>query len=312
MPMRVPAARPVDVLIVSTHEWTSRSLASILAPLGYAVHKAYNRAQTLARIRSNPPDAIIVDEELPDADSYELCRYLTEQNLISPSTPLLLSLPRPPTRRDRLAALHANVWACLGEPLDAEELIAMLEVLVPAKLDADQAHTRSLLDEVTGFYNDRGLTRRAEELAAQASRRHSSLCCVLLVPEIEPASGAGPAADVPPYWLLHRTAVALRSAVRRSDAIGRLSNNAFAVVATDTDTSQARRLAERLAAAIVADPPAPSILPLPRLRVRAGCHAVSDLGGGASDVATLMLHADAALQRAQADSTTGWLQAYTA
>src|SRR5437867_13379839 len=95
MQLRAPVARPVDVLIASTHEWTSRSLASILAPLGYVVHKTYNRAQTLARIRSNPPDAIIVDEQLPDGDSYELCRELTEQILISPSTPLFLSLPRP-------------------------------------------------------------------------------------------------------------------------------------------------------------------------------------------------------------------------
>lgn len=309
--MQTPAARPVNVLIASTHEWTSRSLASILAPLGYVVHKTYNRAQTLARIRSNPPDAIIVDEQLPDGDSYELCRELTEQILISPSTPLFLSLPRPPTRRDRLAALHANVWACLGEPLDAEELVAMLEVFVPAKLDADEGRTRSLVDEATGFYNQRGLMRRAEELAAQAARRHSSLCCVLLVPEIEAAPEAAPEADGLPLWLLHRVAVALRSAARRSDAIGRLSTNAFAIVATDTDASQSRRLAERLAAAIVVDPHTPSIPPVPRVRIRAGCHAVSDLGAGPQDVATLMSQAESALRRARADSQNGWIQAYS-
>jgi len=76
MQLRAPVARPVDVLIASTHEWTSRSLASILAPHGYVFYRAYNRAQTLKRIRSNPPDAIIVDEQLPDGDGYTLCREL--------------------------------------------------------------------------------------------------------------------------------------------------------------------------------------------------------------------------------------------
>lgn len=139
MPTRAPAVRPVDVLIVSTHEWTSRSLASILAPLGYVVVKAYNRVQTLEQIRMNPPDALIVDEQLPDGDGYALCRELTKEHLISVNTPMFLALPRPPTRRDRLAAWHASAWACVGEPLDAEELTAMLEVFVPAKLNADKA-----------------------------------------------------------------------------------------------------------------------------------------------------------------------------
>ena len=134
MPTQGPAARPVDLLIASTHEWTSRSLATILAPHGYVVAKTFNRAQTLKRISGNPPDALIIDEQLPDGDGYSLCRELSQESLISPSTPIFLALPRSPTRRDRVAALRAGAWACLGEPVDAEELMAMLDVYVPAKL----------------------------------------------------------------------------------------------------------------------------------------------------------------------------------
>ncbi len=316
MTARAPAARPVDVLIASTHEWTSRSLGIILAPYGYVVHRTYTRAQTLARIRNDPPDAIIVDEALPDGDGHALCRELTEDNLVSWSTPVFLAVSRPPTRRDRLAALQARAWACLGEPLDAEELVAMLAVFVPAKLETDQARAQSLMDEETGVYNLRGLTRRAEELAAHAARRHSAMCCLLLVPEIESARGGGgagggdvaTASDKFPLWLLRRIASALRSAARRSDAIGRVSPNSFAVIATDTDAEQARHLAERLAAAIIAEPPGSSVPRLPRLQVRAGCHAVADLHAAPVDVATLMLEADAALRRARADSRADWLQ----
>lgn len=309
MPAGGPAARPVDLLIASTDEWTSRSLATILAPHGYVVHTTYNCSQTLGHIRHSPADALIIAEHLPDGDGYSLARVLHEQNLVSPGTPVFLALPRSPTRRDRLAALHAGIWVCLGQPLDAEELKAMLEVFVPAKLDADEARAASLVDDVTGLYNLRGFMRRADELAAHAGRRHAALGCVYIMPEIEPIPG-GPQGDVP-VWLLRRVGTALRSTARHSDAIGRVSSNSFAVIATDTDALQARELARRLASAIVADSGAPSVPRIPRLRVRAGCHGVMRVDQPL-DVKTLLLHASIALQRARADSESEWLQGYSA
>src|SRR5947209_2090589 len=115
------------------------------------------------------------------------------------------------------------------------------------------------VDEVTGVYNVRGLTLRAREWAAQATRRHSALCCVLLAPDTEPDAGAGGDGrpSEAPLWLVRGLATALRAAARQSDAIGRLDANAFAVVAVDTDAAQARRLAERLATAILAEADSP-------------------------------------------------------
>jgi diguanylate cyclase (GGDEF)-like protein len=316
MPTQGPTARPVDLVIASTHEWISRSLATILAPHGYMVDGTFNRAHTLKRIRTNPPDALIIEEQLPDGDGYALCRELIDENLISPSTPIFLALSRSPTRRDRIAALQAGAWACLGEPVDAEELMAMLDVYVQAKLDADQARSQGLVDEATGVYNARGLLRRAEELAASATRRHVSVCCVLLAPEIEDAVAAVPSnGDTrdhpsPPLWVLRSIATALRTATRHSDAIGRLSTNSFGVVAVDTNAAQARQLAERLGAAIVARPSSANVPPLPRLRVRAGYHGVAGGPEKSVDIATLMSQADSALQRARADSGEGWIQGY--
>ena len=311
MPTIAVSARPADVVIASKHEWISRSLASILGPQGYVLRKTYNRAQALAQIRRAAPDAVIIDEQLPDGDGYVLCRELTEEGRVSPSTPVFLALPRPPTRRDRLAALRAGAWACLGEPLDAEELLAALDVYVPAKLDADQARTQGLVDEVTGVYNVRGLTLRAQELAAQATRRHSALCCVLLAPDTEPDAGAGGDGrpSEAPLWLVRGLATALRAAARQSDAIGRLDANAFAVVAVDTDAAQARRLAERLAAAILGEADSPC--PAPRqFRLRAGFHGVSDFHIASIDSDQLMLRASAALQKARTDQPDAWLQQY--
>jgi GGDEF domain-containing protein len=101
----------------------------------------------------------------------------------------------------------------------------------------------------------------------------------------------------------------LRATARHSDAIGRLGPNSFVIVAPETDAVQARDLARRLAAAVIAEAAVPSVPRMPALRVRAGCHGVA-LFEAPLDVKTLMLHASMALQRARADSPDGWLQAY--
>jgi diguanylate cyclase (GGDEF)-like protein len=305
-----PSARPVDVLIASKQEWTSRSLASILAPEGYLVLKTYTRVQAVTHIRRNPPDAIIIDEHLPDGDGHALCRDLYEQGLISPSTPVFLALSRSPTRRDRLAALRAGAWACFGDPLDAEELLAALGVFVSAKLDADHARSTGLVDEMTGVYNSRGLARRAEELGAHAARAHRGLGCVLIAPDSEPPDGTNGAPTEAPLALLRRIAAALRAATRHSDAIGRLNPNAFAVVAVDTDAAQARRLAERLVTAILDERHA-TVTSLPRFRLRVGYHGVTDFHVAAIDSSELMLRASAALQKARTDQPDAWLQQYS-
>jgi hypothetical protein len=88
--------------------------------------------------------------------------------------------------------------------LIAEELVAALGVFVLAKLDAEHARSTGLVDEMTGVYNIRGLSRRAEELAAHAARCRTALGCVFLSPDTE--AGAVPLA------LVRRIAAALRSA----------------------------------------------------------------------------------------------------
>lgn len=120
------------MLIASQQEWNARSLESVLTPEGYRVVMTYTRTQALQQVGLHP-DAVIIDEYLPDAEGHALCRELRATSLIPPQTPIFLALTHPPTRRDRLHALQAGAWACWGEPLDAVELLAMLAVFVPAK-----------------------------------------------------------------------------------------------------------------------------------------------------------------------------------
>ena len=74
------------VVIANSQEWHTRSLESILGPHGYAVLRAYNGKQTIDRVRSSQPDAIMIDSFLPDMDGLEVCRALRSDPQLSAST----------------------------------------------------------------------------------------------------------------------------------------------------------------------------------------------------------------------------------
>jgi len=305
MRAKVGPTRPYVVLVASKQEWTSRSLESILAPGGYVVLASYTAQGTLLRAKRDQPDAIIVDAELPDGSGHDLCLRLRSEGLVTPSTPILVILPKPPTRRDRLAALRAGAWECLSEPLDAEETLAILDALVPAKLDADRARSEGLIDDATGLYNVRGLTRRARELASHASRARAPLACVVLAPD-PTFEDPKQKLEETPSSVVRQIARRLKATGRRSDAIGRLGHGAFAVVALDTDAGQARDLANRLCGAILA----PGDASNPPFRMHAGCHGVSDFHAASIDAVELMFRATAALREARTDPAGGWLRAF--
>jgi len=305
MPAKPAASRPAVIFIATKQEWIGRSLESILAPLGYAVVTTYTARDALERARRIRPDAIIVDAFLPDGDGRDLCRQLRARELITPSTPIVLTVPQSPTRRDRLAALQAGAWDCLGQPLDAEELAAVLAAFVPAKLDADEARFEGLVDDMTGLYNVQGLTRRAQELGALASRRRLPLACVLLAPD----SGVEAASPDVLAAVLRRIAQVLKAVGRACDAIGRVGPTGFAVMGAGTDAVQVRKLAERLAGAILAVPPAASE-PAPSLQLHAGCVGVADFHAASIDPVELLLRATAALQKARSDPQGGWLRGF--
>jgi diguanylate cyclase (GGDEF)-like protein len=292
------------VLIASKQEWTSRTFESILAPKGWVVLKSYTAGRALERARRDQPDVIIVDTQLPDETGHELCRRMREEQVVTASTPILLTLHEAPTRRDRLAALRVGAWDCLGPPYDADELVALLDVLVSAKLDGDRTRAEGLVDATTGLYNVRGVTRRAREMASQAARHHAALSCVLLAPDLSLSESGEVAPDSEP--VVQQVAEALKAAGRRSDAIGRLSPDAFAVIAPDTNAPQARQLALRLADAIstslqAAPPHAPAV------RLHAGYHSVPDFHEASLDPVDLMLRATAALRKARSDPAGVWL-----
>ncbi len=306
MSEQVTRSHPPLVVIANSQEWHTRSLESILGPHGYAVLRAYTGRQAVDRVLTSQPDAIILDTDLPDVDGLEVCRTLRSDPRVSPSTPILVTSPGHPSRQKRLAALRAGAWDYLGSTLDGEELPLRLDAYVRAKADADRAREESLLDQLTGLYNIRGLARRARELGSRAFRHREPFACVVVAPVVDHGEGHDEAAlEAALAAAVERIARALRETGRVSDAIGRLGPTEFAVIAQGTDSQGAVRLANRLQRSLET-----TMEEGPKVRVCAGYDAVADYHEAPIEPSDMLIRATMAMRLSRADANGNWIRAF--
>jgi diguanylate cyclase (GGDEF)-like protein len=300
MTERTLRARPPLTLIVNSQEWHSRSLESILGPHGHAVLRAYTGKQALERAQSAHPDLIILDSDLPDRDGFDVCRDLRADPAVGPATPIIMTSPGHASRTKRLEALRAGAWDFIGSALDGEELPLRLHAFLSAKMEVDRARDESLLDELTGLYNLRGLARRARELGSQAFRQREPFACVVLTPMLNDAEGVSLPSETA-NAVLESLAQVLRETGRTSDAIGMLGPGEFAVVAQGTDSEGAERLAQRLAYA------AANTVNHPTIRMAAGYDAVSNYHDAPIEPSDMLMRASMAMRLSRTEARSSGL-----
>ena len=182
-------------------------------------------------------------------------------------------------------------------------LALTLHVLVARALSFHrrmQAASRDLerlasLDPLTGLLNARAF--RAQGEACIASMRRSGLPCAVLFIDLDHFKSIndrhGHAAG---DEVLRAVAELLQARLRRSDLLGRIGGEEFAVVLPDTDAGGALRLAETLRQAVQALQPV--IAGGPRIEVTASI-GVEAATSGTRPFAELMRRADGAMYAAK-------------
>ena len=301
-----PSAGLPLALVAASEDDSSGSIEDALTSNGFAVLRTPTGLHAIMRARTTNPDVILMEAVLPDMSGLELCRTLREDPRISKSTPFLVTTPHLPTREQRIEALRAGAWECLGRATDGTELVLKLRALMRAKLDADRARADGLLDSTTGLYNRQGMARRVQELGSQAFREHGSLACVVLALDLETDAVAD--GDTAAATIL-RSVQALKGAGRLSDVVGRLGPTEFAVIAPATNPQGAVRLAERLVRAI-RDSAAAAEPRLPLRQVRVGYEAVTNVGYAPIQPVDLLVRASTALRRGTAVEGSSWIRRY--
>jgi two-component system, OmpR family, response regulator MprA len=148
------------ILVVDDEPAVRDSLERALRLDGYEVDLAADGREGLERVRTSPPDAIVLDLLMPEMDGLEACRKLRERG---DRTPVLMLTARDGVS-DRVAGLDAGADDYLVKPFALEELQARLRALL-RRAGADEPDgTLSYADLVmdTGTHEVRRGERRIE------------------------------------------------------------------------------------------------------------------------------------------------------
>jgi len=94
--MSKPTTRPL-VVLASRETGELKDLETALYSAGYRVLTARTEHETLAKVHSHAPDAIVLDRDLSD-HNYSLCRALRADPGVSPAAPIMLTQDEAPTR----------------------------------------------------------------------------------------------------------------------------------------------------------------------------------------------------------------------
>lgn len=222
---------PEPLILLASREARIGELTSALITAGFRVVHAHSERDALDLAHSQRPHAIVLDVAIAPP-GYGLCRTLRSAAL---ATPIVLISNSHPSRDDVLEAVRSGAWDFRGTPLDAEDLVARLCAWAEPKLELDRVSEECLVDRVSGLYNPLGLAKRADELAALATRHGLALACMVF----------RPGADLT-RRTADRLALTFKSVGRASDAVGRTGRAEFAVFAAAGNSWAAKRLVHRL------------------------------------------------------------------
>ena len=296
MPASNRPSRPPVVLIAYSHDWSARSLESVLSQHGYAVLRAATGARVFELARIANPDAYILDHG-PDIAGINICTRLREENTIAPNVPVIVTTSSIGSRTERIEAYAAGAWELCTEPLDIEIMLLKLGAFIQAKLAADRIRDETLVDAESGLYNARGLARRAREIGGEAVRRSDAVACI--------AFSAEPDVDAMAVSFEEESQIAevvgrvCRTMGRVSDAVGRLGPKEYGIIAPATSGAGADRLLERLR-----DSFAGTTLRLGnrdrRFRVSASVAVAPNLADSSVDAFELLYSATTALRQVRA------------
>ena len=132
------ATHQASILVVDDDEAGRYVKAHTLARQGYAVSEAALCEAAFEQIAASVPDMVLLDVRLPDGDGVELCRRI---KAAQPQITVLQTSSALISAQDRALALQAGADSYLIEPIEPDELVAVVRALLRMR-HAEQALRR--------------------------------------------------------------------------------------------------------------------------------------------------------------------------
>ncbi|MBW2574995.1 MAG: response regulator [Deltaproteobacteria bacterium] len=100
---------------------------------GFEVEIAYNGVEGLEKVRSNPPDAVVLDVMMPEMDGYKVCRELKADEKYADIPVVLLTAVAShvtSTRYSHQDGMSTEADDYIAKPASAEEITASIKRLL--------------------------------------------------------------------------------------------------------------------------------------------------------------------------------------
>lgn len=109
------------VLVVDDEPQIRRVMRTTLSAQGYTIVEARNGLEAITKMRSERPDLVILDMNMPEMDGIETCREIRSNS----SIPIIMLTVRS-AEKDKVRALDAGADDYIVKPFGIEELLARI------------------------------------------------------------------------------------------------------------------------------------------------------------------------------------------
>ena len=246
--------RPGRVMIVDDSVVVRAVLREQIESQGHEVLEAEDGDIALARAREEPPDAILLDVEMPRMDGWAVLKAIRQDPLLAEIPVIFLSAHSRTEEVVQGLAMGAHDY--LRKPFEPSELIARVTAALRVKELQDELRRRnaeldrlSRIDPLTGLFNRRHLVEQLLAVGSGSKRRQENFGVVMMdvdrFKRVNDTEGHA-AGDA----VLREVADRIREVVRTEDVAARWGGEEFIVLHAPADVANTRILAERLRAAM--------------------------------------------------------------
>jgi len=131
-PSHSSALENLLVLVVDDHDDTREMLNVMLQRHGARVIAVKSAEEAVVAARTQNPNILVSDIEMPGEDGYSLIRRIRETEAETGRRLLAIALTAHARVEDRLRALSAGYQSHVAKPIEPAELIAVIESLTRA------------------------------------------------------------------------------------------------------------------------------------------------------------------------------------
>jgi len=239
-------------ILIAEDDITSRNiLGAILRKWGHepiAVEDGIEAWHIMQK--SDAPNLVVLDWEMPGMDGIEVCRKIREQQTSNP--PYIVILTAKDEKADIVKGLDAGANDYISKPYDNEELLArirvgqrMVELQTELLAAKDALAHEAMHDSLTGAMNRRAILKCLAKELERAKRKNSKLSIGLFdidyFKKVNDTYGHQVGDE-----MLCGFVTTVQKGLRGYDLVGRYGGEEFLVVAPDSTGSPAEGLYERL------------------------------------------------------------------